>query len=110
MKKSIRIPFLLEVILDKANYGLQGSFSIRILIFSFHIGLYYGLGWSISSDIDKWLIELRIHLKRIAMIFTIGIPLYSILHWKANRLYKKMTPEKKRKFREIIEEVLGEPK
>lgn len=99
---SFSIPFIFKLILTK-HWGFQGALSIRLLVFNFYIGLYGGLGWSISQDLEKWAWCLRIHLKRVFIAFTVGIHLYSILEWRFWRLRKKLSPEKKERLKKILQ-------
>jgi hypothetical protein len=105
---SIEIPFIFRVSLVKYPYGLQGNFNIQILFFSFYIGLYYGLGLSVNHHLEKWCYRIRIHLKRVYFAFVIGYFEYSILEWRTNRLYKRLSPEKKKRFIKIIDSILKE--
>lgn len=100
---SIEIPFIFKISLVKHLYGLQGHFSIRILLFSFYIGLYSGLGWSVNHYLEKWCYFLRVHLKRIYFSFSIGYSEYSVFMWRCNRCRKFKSRKYREKFIKMLE-------
>ncbi len=109
MKKSLGIPYLLRItIWDYTMW--QIGFSIRILCFSFLIGFYVGLGWSAYPYLEKWQIYFPIHLKRILIIFALGLNKGVFLDWKLTRLLKKMNPTERQEFRKRLKWLLNDLK
>lgn len=85
----LSIPFIFTISLNKF-YSWQGRITIRILIFTFTIALYYGLGWSVRQNFNKWRWSLVVHLKRLYVAFHIGISETNVLIWKIRRAKRKL--------------------
>ncbi len=100
---TFEIPLFFRIRLVRYGLGLQGIFSVRILVFSFYIAFCYGAGWLINPTSGKWYFGLTIHfMRRVIIGLELGLDLSVFLEWKTSQLIRGMSLAKREKLKKML--------